>query len=141
MSNCKKCGKHILQPNTTYGINPNAVCNCTEPQKSEPAKPFDSTPTKPFDSTPAPQKSEASTEQLLHMIPHQVHQYCTVNCPRYKAKEILSKLLYQREAEARLNGKQELIDIAAERAKNDEVYTLQAFIEDAQEYLIRVKGE
>jgi hypothetical protein len=42
--NCKKCGKHILQPNIAYGINPNAVYNCkadkemvmTEPVKTPP---------------------------------------------------------------------------------------------------------
>ena len=28
MSNCSKCKNLILEPNTTYGINPLAVCRC-----------------------------------------------------------------------------------------------------------------
>src|SRR3990167_5051803 len=31
MSNCTTCKKHILEPNVTYGINPNAVCKCDNP--------------------------------------------------------------------------------------------------------------
>ena len=38
MSQCSKCKKLILEPNTTYGINPLAVCRCatmTTPEDTE----------------------------------------------------------------------------------------------------------
>lgn len=30
--NCQRCHKLILESNTTYGINPDAMCRCTEPK-------------------------------------------------------------------------------------------------------------
>lgn len=35
MSNCLKCKKLILEPNTTYGINPNSVCKCDTPVSNQ----------------------------------------------------------------------------------------------------------
>lgn len=28
---CQKCNKLILEPGVSYGVNPNAVCNCENP--------------------------------------------------------------------------------------------------------------
>jgi len=30
--NCKRCNKLILEQGISYGINPNAVCKCSNPQ-------------------------------------------------------------------------------------------------------------
>jgi len=52
--------------------------------------------------------------------------------------EALTKLEALIQEQVRLS-KQELVDIAAQRAKDDEDYQLWAFAEDMQEYLDRTK--